>query len=202
MAEPFGLPDQACTTDIFVQDFWDVKRAALQCHATQLKPDSLFAALPAEIMRELQSWECFQLASVASPGPSYSAAQGAAALAEQAESAVGGMRASTTCLLVSADPCSAQPGASDRPIHLSSQASPPCPSGGPEQCIDLAGPGLTTSEVVIEPERVVFPSHDTEWLLVGQRRRDRRQRADLLLGAEQQRFKIQHFSEQFDRFYT
>ncbi len=46
MAEPFGLPDEACTTDVYVQDFWDVKRAALQCHATQLKPDSLFAALP------------------------------------------------------------------------------------------------------------------------------------------------------------
>jgi LmbE family N-acetylglucosaminyl deacetylase len=61
MAEPFGLPDEACTTDICVEDFWDVKRAALQCHATQLKPDGLFAALPPEIMRELQAWECFQL---------------------------------------------------------------------------------------------------------------------------------------------
>jgi LmbE family N-acetylglucosaminyl deacetylase len=62
MAEPFGLPDEFCTTDIYVQDFWDVKREALQCHATQLKPDSLFAALPPEMMRELQSLECFQLA--------------------------------------------------------------------------------------------------------------------------------------------
>ena len=63
IAEPFGLPDEACTTDVYVRDFWDMKRAALQCHATQLKPDSLFAALPPEMMRELQSWECFQLAS-------------------------------------------------------------------------------------------------------------------------------------------
>jgi LmbE family N-acetylglucosaminyl deacetylase len=61
MVDPFGLPDEACTTDVDVHDFWDTKRAALQCHATQLKPDSLFASLPPEIMRELQSWECFQL---------------------------------------------------------------------------------------------------------------------------------------------
>ncbi len=57
-----GLPDEACTTDVFVQDFWDAKRAAIQCHATQLNPDSVFSALPPEIMRELQTWECFQLA--------------------------------------------------------------------------------------------------------------------------------------------
>lgn len=80
LAEPFGLPDEACTTDVHVRDFWDAKRAALQCHATQLKPDSLFAALPADIMRELQSFECFQLASEASPG----------APAEWAESTIGG----------------------------------------------------------------------------------------------------------------
>jgi N-acetyl-1-D-myo-inositol-2-amino-2-deoxy-alpha-D-glucopyranoside deacetylase len=60
--EPFGLPDEACTTDVYVQDFWDAKQAAVQCHATQLNPDSIFAALPPEIMRELQAWECFQLA--------------------------------------------------------------------------------------------------------------------------------------------
>ncbi|MFN2289627.1 MAG: PIG-L family deacetylase [Anaerolineae bacterium] len=59
---PFGLPDGACTTDIYVQDYWDVKQAAVRCHATQLNPDSIFAALPPEIMRELQAWECFQLA--------------------------------------------------------------------------------------------------------------------------------------------
>jgi LmbE family N-acetylglucosaminyl deacetylase len=60
--EPFGLPDDACTTDIDVQDFWDVKQAAVQCHATQLNPDSIFALLPPEAMRDLQAWECFQLA--------------------------------------------------------------------------------------------------------------------------------------------
>jgi len=59
---PFGLPDEACTTDIDVQDFWDTKQKAVQCHATQLNPDSIFAALPPDIMRELQAWECFQLA--------------------------------------------------------------------------------------------------------------------------------------------
>jgi len=58
----FGLPDDACTTDIFVQDFWDAKQAAVGCHATQLSADSIFATLPPEIMRELQAWECFQLA--------------------------------------------------------------------------------------------------------------------------------------------
>jgi LmbE family N-acetylglucosaminyl deacetylase len=58
----FGLPDEACTTDVYVQDFWDTKQAAIQCHATQLSPDSIFAMLPPEIMRQLQAWECFQLA--------------------------------------------------------------------------------------------------------------------------------------------
>jgi LmbE family N-acetylglucosaminyl deacetylase len=57
-----GLPDDACTTDIFVQDFWETKQAAIQCHATQINPDSVFALLPPDIMRELQAWECFQLA--------------------------------------------------------------------------------------------------------------------------------------------
>jgi LmbE family N-acetylglucosaminyl deacetylase len=59
---PLGLPDSACTTDIDVQDCWDTKQTAVQCHATQLNPDSIFALLPPEIMRELQSRECFQLA--------------------------------------------------------------------------------------------------------------------------------------------
>jgi LmbE family N-acetylglucosaminyl deacetylase len=59
---PFGLPDEACTTDIYVQDWWDAKQAAVQCHATQLNPDSIFALLPPATMRELQAWECFQLA--------------------------------------------------------------------------------------------------------------------------------------------
>ena len=59
----FGLPDDACTTDIDVRDFWSTKQEATQCHATQLKPDSFFALLPAEEMRELQTWECFQLAA-------------------------------------------------------------------------------------------------------------------------------------------
>ena len=59
---PFGLPDDACTTDVDVRDFWDTKQAAIQCHATQLNPDSLLALLPPEVMRELQTCECFQLA--------------------------------------------------------------------------------------------------------------------------------------------
>jgi LmbE family N-acetylglucosaminyl deacetylase len=58
----FGLPEGACTTDINVQDYWDIKQAAVQCHATQLNPDSILSLLPPEIMRELQAWECFQLA--------------------------------------------------------------------------------------------------------------------------------------------
>jgi N-acetyl-1-D-myo-inositol-2-amino-2-deoxy-alpha-D-glucopyranoside deacetylase len=59
---PLGLPDDACTTDISVEEFWEIKQAATQCHATQLNPDSIFAALPPETMRELLAWECFQLA--------------------------------------------------------------------------------------------------------------------------------------------
>lgn len=58
---PFGLPDDACTTDVNVQPYWEIKQQAIQCHATQLKPDSLFATLPPDVMRELQAWECFQL---------------------------------------------------------------------------------------------------------------------------------------------
>ena len=60
--EEVGLPDSACTTDIYVEDCWDSKQAAIQCHATQLNPDSIFAMLPPDVMRELQAWECFQLA--------------------------------------------------------------------------------------------------------------------------------------------
>jgi LmbE family N-acetylglucosaminyl deacetylase len=59
---PLGLPDEACTTDVNVQDFWETKQAAVGCHATQLNPDSIFAMLPPDEMRDLQSWECFQLA--------------------------------------------------------------------------------------------------------------------------------------------
>jgi N-acetyl-1-D-myo-inositol-2-amino-2-deoxy-alpha-D-glucopyranoside deacetylase len=62
LEERIGLPDEACTTDIYVKDYWDSKRAAVDCHATQLNPDSIFAALPPDIMRELSAWECFQLA--------------------------------------------------------------------------------------------------------------------------------------------
>lgn len=65
---PFGLPDEACTTDIAVADYWDTKRAAIQCHATQIKPDSFFSVLPPHIMRELQAWECFQLAESTAGG--------------------------------------------------------------------------------------------------------------------------------------
>jgi len=69
----FGLPDEACTTDVYVQDFWDSKQAAVQCHATQLQPDSIFAMIPPDIMRQLQTWECFQLAesSVGEDGGSH-----------------------------------------------------------------------------------------------------------------------------------
>jgi N-acetyl-1-D-myo-inositol-2-amino-2-deoxy-alpha-D-glucopyranoside deacetylase len=59
---PWGLPDEACTTDVPVSDYWDRKRAAIQCHATQLKPDNFFSILPLDVARELQACECFQLA--------------------------------------------------------------------------------------------------------------------------------------------
>lgn len=62
LKEPFGLPDAACTTDVDVAAYWDVKQAAVACHATQLHADSIFSMLPIEVMRELQRWECFQLA--------------------------------------------------------------------------------------------------------------------------------------------
>lgn len=59
---PWGLPEEACTTDILVAAHLDAKQAAIQCHATQLNPDSLWSLLTPEIMRELQSRECYQLA--------------------------------------------------------------------------------------------------------------------------------------------
>ena len=59
---PWGLPDEACTTDVPVVDYWDRKRAGIECHATQLKPGSFFSVLPPEVVRELQTYECFQLA--------------------------------------------------------------------------------------------------------------------------------------------
>ena len=59
---PWGLPDEVCTTDVNVQEFWETKQAAVQCHATQLNPDSVFALLSPELMSELSTWECFQLA--------------------------------------------------------------------------------------------------------------------------------------------
>jgi len=69
MAEvPIGLPDDACTTDVDVREFWEAKQAAIHCHATQLNPDNMFSFLPPEIMRELQAWECFQLAESAVGG--------------------------------------------------------------------------------------------------------------------------------------
>jgi LmbE family N-acetylglucosaminyl deacetylase len=66
--QPFGLPDDACTTNIYVKDCWDTKQAAVQCHASQLNPDSIFAKLPPDIMRDLQTWECFQLAEACASG--------------------------------------------------------------------------------------------------------------------------------------
>ena len=62
LEEGLGLPDEACTTDIYVQECLDAKLAAMQCHATQFNPDSIFALIPPEVMRELQAWDCFQLA--------------------------------------------------------------------------------------------------------------------------------------------
>jgi LmbE family N-acetylglucosaminyl deacetylase len=62
LQEGIGLPDEACTTDVHVEGYWEAKQVAVHCHATQLNPDSIFAALPPEIMRGLQAWECFQLA--------------------------------------------------------------------------------------------------------------------------------------------
>jgi LmbE family N-acetylglucosaminyl deacetylase len=59
---PIGLPDAACTTDVYVGDCWEPKQEAVACHATQLHADSVFSMLPIEVMRELQRWECFQLA--------------------------------------------------------------------------------------------------------------------------------------------
>ena len=62
--------------------------------------------------------------------------------------------------------------------------------------------GLTTSEVVIEPERVVFPSHDTEWLSWANVEEIADSELTCFWVQNNSAVKIQHFSEQFDRFYS
>jgi LmbE family N-acetylglucosaminyl deacetylase len=57
-----AIPDQAITTRIDVEEFMDVKIEALQCHASQLPPDSFFRRMPPEMYRERMKWETFVLA--------------------------------------------------------------------------------------------------------------------------------------------
>ena len=54
------------TTAVDISAYWDVKRAALLAHRTQIDPQGIFFRLPLERMRELGSHEYFR--QVIGPG--------------------------------------------------------------------------------------------------------------------------------------
>jgi LmbE family N-acetylglucosaminyl deacetylase len=57
-----AIPDEAITTWIDVGEFIDVKMEALECHASQLPPDSFSRRMPPDMYRERMKWETFVLA--------------------------------------------------------------------------------------------------------------------------------------------
>jgi LmbE family N-acetylglucosaminyl deacetylase len=57
-----GLPDEAITTQIDVAEFAGLKMQSLECHASQLGPNTLFYRLPRELHHERMKWETFVLA--------------------------------------------------------------------------------------------------------------------------------------------
>ncbi len=57
----FGVPEAAITTRIDVADLVDLKLQALDCHATQLGPETLSAKVPLELRRKRMMTETFVL---------------------------------------------------------------------------------------------------------------------------------------------
>jgi LmbE family N-acetylglucosaminyl deacetylase len=60
--EDFGVPDELITTLIDVSPYMEVKWRAIECHRTQLPPQSPLRRLPPELRREFLSREFFSRA--------------------------------------------------------------------------------------------------------------------------------------------
>ncbi|MGE3540048.1 MAG: N-acetyl-1-D-myo-inositol-2-amino-2-deoxy-alpha-D-glucopyranoside deacetylase [Candidatus Tectimicrobiota bacterium] len=54
-----GIPDEAITTHVDVQDFILQKTEALRCHRTQIAPDWWFMRIPQDVLRAKFRMECF-----------------------------------------------------------------------------------------------------------------------------------------------
>jgi len=59
--DDIGSPDDYVTTERDVSAYVDIKKASLNCHATQLDPEGPFSALAPETMSEWMSTEYFYL---------------------------------------------------------------------------------------------------------------------------------------------
>ena len=68
MADQIGSPDEDVTVTLDVRKYVDIKMASLDCHRTQMNPDSAFNKLPADYSRKLMSTEYFALAAVSGTG--------------------------------------------------------------------------------------------------------------------------------------
>jgi LmbE family N-acetylglucosaminyl deacetylase len=60
-AEQLGVPESTITTFVDVEDFAEVKRAAMAAHASQIPDNSFFLTLPEEIHREVFGTEFYIL---------------------------------------------------------------------------------------------------------------------------------------------
>jgi LmbE family N-acetylglucosaminyl deacetylase len=57
-----GLPDEVITTRVDVADFAKLKLESLQCHASQLGPNTIFRQIPEELWIDMVKQETFMLA--------------------------------------------------------------------------------------------------------------------------------------------
>jgi LmbE family N-acetylglucosaminyl deacetylase len=73
--EQFGVPDDAITNVIDVEEWWTQKERSLRLHRTQMNPNSPFEKMPEEFLREWRCKERFMLAA-GKPLPDGPAAQG------------------------------------------------------------------------------------------------------------------------------
>jgi len=73
--EQFGVPDEAITNIVDVEQWVPLKERSLNHHRTQMNPDSPFNKLPEEYMREWRAKERFMLVA-GQPLPNTPEAQG------------------------------------------------------------------------------------------------------------------------------
>ena len=66
---PFGVADDRVTTTIDVSGYVDVKRSALEAHATQMGPEQFFMQLPPQLFAEAFGRETFQCVAGSGPAP-------------------------------------------------------------------------------------------------------------------------------------